>query len=66
MNRNTVASHIRMALDHLENMPELDREADIMNLSPDDASAHQAGLAWQELKEALRELTDREVMRGEK
>jgi hypothetical protein len=42
-------------------MPELDRDADITNEMPEDAFAHQAGLAWKELNMALHE-----IMRDEK
>lgn len=48
-----VASAIRKSLELLENLPSgIDYEADTNNVSPDDMTAHIAGLIWQQLKSA--------------
>lgn len=56
MNIVKVREYIKEAMYFLEEMPEIDLEADITNLMPEDANAHQAGMAYQKLEKAIEEL----------
>jgi len=45
---------LRSTLDYIEQLPSgIDKEADPMEVCPDDATAHIGGLIWQEVKEVL-------------